>query len=281
MAEDSPLHPAASLQAARALLRPEQRGVHGLYCGGTLAYEALWLLREALGAVASNLDGTLPPSADIVHAVLDLGAEEFTSGRPHPMIDPTLRRQHLLDIARQPTVAVVLCDVILGWGAHPDPATVLVEAWEEAQALARAGGRRLVGIATVCGTPHDPQGYERQCQVLQAHGWLLADSNAHAVRLAAAVVGAPRVGEPVPAPAAAPQPVPVLPLPTGPAPQAPAHLSALFATGPQVINIGLELFPAQLMACGVPVVQVDWRPPAGGDMHLFGILERLQYMPMP
>jgi len=148
-------------------MQPEQRTIQGLYCGGTLAYEALWLLRQSVGEVASNLDGTLSTSGKAGHSVLDLGAEEFTSGRPHPMIDPELRRLFLLDIARRPDVAVVVCDVILGWGMHPDPAAALSAAWKEAKEIAHAEGRKLIGIAPVCGTQDDPQGYDRQCQVLQ------------------------------------------------------------------------------------------------------------------
>src|SRR5205807_330250 len=136
-----------------------------------------------------NLDDTLGASHETVHVVLDLGAEEFTQGRPHPMIDPSARRPYLLEAARAPEVAVVLCDVMLGWGAHADPAGVLAAAWQEAQAVAGAAGRAVVGIAHVCGAPDDPQGFAQQCQLLREHGLLLADSNAQAVRLAAAVLG--------------------------------------------------------------------------------------------
>jgi FdrA protein len=188
------------------------------------------------------------------------------------MIDPTVRRQQLLAMAQRPDVAVVLCDVMLGWGAHPDPATALAAAWEEAQRLAYAEGRRLVGIASVCGTPDDPQGYEQQCEVLRVHGILVAESNAQAVRLAAAVIGArvamPPTGESL---AALPSMVSAVP-----APRVPVHLPAVFATGPRVINLGLELFAAHLTLCGVPVVHVDWRPPAGGNTRLAGLLERLR-----
>src|SRR5262249_60034623 len=120
-------------------------------CGGTLAYEALGLLRGVCGTVASNLDHTLTAAPEAAHVVLDLGAEEFTQGRPHPMIDPGVRRQYLLAAAHDPAVAVVLCDVMLGWGAHADPAGALAAAWQEAQASARATGRTLVGVAHGCG----------------------------------------------------------------------------------------------------------------------------------
>src|SRR5215471_7821567 len=186
---DMPASLTAALSAARTALQPGQRLVQALYCGGTLAYEALGLLRRALGTVASNLDHTLTAAPEDMHVVLDLGAEEFTQGRPHPMIDPSVRRQYLLAAAHNPAVAVILCDVMLGWGAHADPAGALAAAWQEAQAAAQAAGRTLVGIAHVCGAPDDPQGFELQCQILRDQGMILADSNAQAVRLAAEVLG--------------------------------------------------------------------------------------------
>jgi FdrA protein len=271
-----PSHLTASVEASRAALAPAQRSVYALYCGGTLAHEALWLLRHALHGVTSNLDGTLGTASAPGHVVVDLGAEEFTSGRPHPMMDPTVRRQQLLALVQRPEVAVVLCDVILGWGAHADPAGALVAAWAEAQQMAHVEGRQLIGIATVCGAPHDPQGYAQQRQMLQEHGFLLAESNAQAVRLAiAAVGGQSREGRALAA-APASQAMTVSADGTVIAPAVPAHLPALFDTGPRVINVGLELFAEQYAARGVPVVHVDWRPPAGGDVRLARLLARLR-----
>jgi FdrA protein len=266
----------ASLEASISDLRPEQRNVCALYCGGTLAYEALWLLRRSLGGVVSNLDGTLATASASDHVVLDLGAEEFTSGRPHPMIDPTVRRQQLLACARRSDVAVVLCDVILGWGAHADPAGSLATAWAEAQQIARLDGRQLVGIATVCGAPDDPQGYVQQQEILQAYGFLLAESNALAVRLAIAAVRGHSEERRATVAAPAGQTHLLSSEIAAPLPMLPTHLPTLFTTGPQVINIGLALFAEQLVACGVPVVHVDWRPPAGGNVHLARLLERLR-----
>ena len=212
------------------------------------------------------------------HVVLDLGAEEFTQGRPHPMIDPSARRQYLIEAAGNPEVAVVLSDVMLGWGAHADPAGALAAAWQEAQAVARSAGRALVGIAHVCGAPDDPQGFEQQCQILREHGLLLADSNAQAVRLATAILGvhvqdsaAQRLAVGSTATGAA-----VLPQEQLPSVSMPARLPELLMAGPRVINLGLELFATQLAAHGVPVVHVDWRPPAGGDTRLASLLERLR-----
>jgi FdrA protein len=265
-----------SLQARWAALRPEQRTVRAFYCGGTLAHEALWLLRRSLPDVVSNLDGTLASGQASRHVVLDLGAEEFTSGRPHPMIDPTVRRQQLLALAQRPDAGVVLCDVILGWGAHADPAGALAVAWGEAQQIAKTHGRQLVGIVTVCGSAGDPQDYAQQRQILQAHGFILAESNAQAVRLAIAAVGEQTTASGIPSEGRAVQTIPAPLHSDVSVPAMPAHLPSLFATGPRVINLGLELFARQLAACGVPVVHVDWCPPAGGNAHLARLLERLR-----
>src|SRR5262249_26724768 len=153
----------------------------------------------------------------------------------------SVRRPYLLEAARNPAVAVVLCDVMLGWGAHPDPAGVLAATWQEAQAAAQTAGRTLVGIVHVCGAPDDPQGLELQCQGRREQGMLLADSNAQAVRLAAAVLGA-HVRD------SAARPLPVgreeTHMPHDPISSSGilARLPALFASGPRVINLGLELF---------------------------------------
>ncbi len=262
----------ATAETARQSLQPTQRLVHGLYCGGTLAAGSLWLLRRALESVDSNLDSSYHAVNANHHAVLDLGAEEFTSGRPHPMIDPEVRRQHLLRLAEQPGIAVVLCDVILGWGAHDAPGVALAAAWQEMQARLRQLGRQVIGIATVCGAPADPQDYAHQCRVLEEQDLILADSNAQAVRLAAHVVGAS--ADPTVSSRQAAQPD-ASPVDTSTS-QIPAQLPALFREGPRVINLGLESFAAQLQACGAPMLHVDWQPPASGNAHLASLLERLQ-----
>ena len=173
-------------------LAPGQKYVRGLYSGGTFCYEALLLLSEAFGGVASNTP--LEPDRMLVdvwrsdgHTVIDLGDDAFTRGRPHPMIDQTLRRERILQEAADAEVAVLLFDVVLGYGAHPDPAPELASALEQARALAAAAGRQLALIGSVCGTAGDPQDLARQEAVLKDAGVLLAESNAQAVRLAAAV----------------------------------------------------------------------------------------------
>jgi FdrA protein len=171
-------------------MRAQQRYVRGLYSGGTFCYEASALLGEALGTVWSN--APVDPGMKLAdpwrsreHTLVDLGDDAFTRGRPHPMIDHRLRNERLLKEAADPEVAVLLLDVVLGYGAHPDPAAEMVPAIRKAQAAARKKGRSLAFVAFVCGTDGDPQGLERQESALREAGVLLATSSARAARLAA------------------------------------------------------------------------------------------------
>jgi succinyl-CoA synthetase alpha subunit len=167
---------------ATAGLRPEQRFVLGLYSGGTLAWEALALLHARIGEVPAELGGARPG-----HRVVDLGEDAFTVGRPHPMLDGRTRREWIEREARDPSLAVLLLDVVLGYGAHPDPAGELLPAISAARAGARSAGRGLAVIASVCGTDADPQNRGRQKARLEAAGVIVMPSNAQAARLAALV----------------------------------------------------------------------------------------------
>jgi FdrA protein len=155
---------------------PGQDTVCGLYCGGSLAGEATLVLRRLLGDARAKR-----------HSIIDLGADEYTVGRPHPMIDPRLRNEHIVDAARRPQVAVILLDVVLGLNAHPDPAGALLPALEEARREGERAGREVAFVASVCGTPADPQDLRRQEACLVGAGVFLARSNAQAVRLAAGI----------------------------------------------------------------------------------------------
>lgn len=156
---------------------PGQVRIRGLYSGGSLAGEAKLVLRSELGSEAAK-----------AHEIIDLGDDEYTVGRPHPMIDPRLRNETIEATADDPTVAVILLDVVLGTGANPDPAGVLVPAIATAQATAASAGRRIAVVASVCGTDGDPQGLEAQEATLAAAGVILASSNARAARIAASIV---------------------------------------------------------------------------------------------
>ena len=164
-------------------MQPGQRFVRGLYAGGTLAYEALGLLQAELPNVFPGIVG-----GGEGHSVVDLGEDRFTLGRPHPMIDGTIRREWILRAAEDPATAVILLDVILGYGAHPDPAGDLLPAIERATWQAQAGGRHLAVVASVCGTEQDRQRRSAQIDALRAHGVIVMPSNAQAARLVAGIV---------------------------------------------------------------------------------------------
>jgi FdrA protein len=167
-------------------LGPGQRGVRGLYAGGSLAHEARLILEPLLGPVEGNL-GPAPPGA--LHRLLDLGADEYTAGRAHPMIDPRTRVAAILEAGEDPAAAVLLLDVVLGHGAASDPAGDLLPALEQARAAAAARGRALPVVATVVGAAGDPQGHAGQVARLAAASVWVLPSNAQAARAAAAVAG--------------------------------------------------------------------------------------------
>lgn len=163
------------------------RWVRGLFSGGTFCYEAQMLLGPLVGMVHSN--APFPAAqrlasalVSLEHTCVDLGEDEFTQGRLHPMLDPTLRNRRLVQEAADSTVGVVLFDVVLGYGAHPDPAGALVPAIHEARAA--AAGRHLSFVATVCGTMADPQNLASQETKLREAGVLVVSSNAAAATLA-------------------------------------------------------------------------------------------------
>ncbi len=181
----------------KSKLSANQRYLRGLFSGGTLCYEAQVIWKEMLpggGPVYSNapLPGgqSLPDSTkSLQHTTVDLGEEEFTVGRPHPMIDNDLRIRRLLQEARDPEVAVIMLDVVIGYGAHPDPAAELGPAVVEARKLARDGGRELLFVASVTGTEGDPQRLSQTTATLERAGVIVCNSNAAAAKLVALLVG--------------------------------------------------------------------------------------------
>ncbi|MFQ5911441.1 MAG: hypothetical protein ACE5IJ_12095, partial [Thermoplasmata archaeon] len=160
-----------------------QRYLRGLYTGGTLTYETMILLRETLGDVYSNapLDKRLilsDPHKSFENTVVDLGEEEYTKGRAHPMMDPTVRRIRLLDEASDPEVAAIMMDFVLGYGSHIDPAGAHAEAIQNAQETAERDGRHLPILAHVCGTDKDPQNLGSQVERLERLGVTVLPTNA-------------------------------------------------------------------------------------------------------
>jgi succinyl-CoA synthetase alpha subunit len=185
---------AEKAKSLKAELNPKQCYLRGLFSGGTLCYEAQIIWKAMLNSpIYSN--APLPGGSALTdstksyqHTAVDLGEEEFTVGRPHPMIDNDLRIRRILQEARDPEVAVIMLDVVLGYGAHPDPASELGQAVQDAQKLARAEGRELLFVASVTGTEEDPQILSRTVSTLERAGVIVCDSNSEAARLAAFLV---------------------------------------------------------------------------------------------
>jgi len=172
-----------------------QRYLRGVYSGGTFCYEAQLILRALIGPVWSSTpvdkDHRLADShVSRENTVVDLGDDEFTQGRPHPMIDHRSRHERILREAADPETAVILFDVVLGHGAHADPASEIAASIFEARAIAGANGGQLIFVGFVCGTDLDPQNLARQVETLQTAGVLLEGSNAAASRRAASIIQA-------------------------------------------------------------------------------------------
>jgi FdrA protein len=157
-------------------------GVLGLFTGGTLAQEARLLLESLVGPVGSD-EATGAPGPD--HRVLDLGDDRYTVGRPHPMIDAEARAERLVEAGRDPRVGIVLLDLVLGRGAHPDPAGPVAAALGRARAAAAVAGRALHAVASVVGTRDDPQGLATQVARLETAGVEVLPTSAEAARFAA------------------------------------------------------------------------------------------------
>lgn len=243
---------------------PSQRYLRGLFSGGTLAYEAQLILKDYLPNVYSNVplakELRLPDSlVSKEHTVVDLGEDEFTVGRLHPMLDNDLRIRRMEKEAADPTVAVILLDVVLGYGAHPDPAGELAPVIAHLRERAAAEGRFLEVVAVVVGTEEDPQNLTAQVQKLREAGAVVETSNETAVRYVGRRLRAllerdspPALGEFTPVPLT-------------------AFIQPLAA-----INVGLESFYDSLRLQGAEAVHVDWRPAAGGNKKLMDILARMR-----
>jgi len=227
--------------------------LRGLFSGGTLAYETLLALQPSLFPLYSNAPITdsqklADPLQSQAHTIIDLGAEYFMVGRLHPMIDNDLRIRRMKQEAADPEARLLLLDVVLGEGAHPDPASELAPVMEQL----RSQRNDLEFVVVVVGTDQDPQGRELQMGRLRAAGATVFDSLAQAVQHTRR-----RMRREV----AAVQP--------------PVDLDR-FVRPLSAINVGLESFYESLRSQGAGAIHVDWRPPAGGNEKMATILARMR-----
>jgi FdrA protein len=204
---------------------PTPGAIRGLFSGGTLCYQAMAVVARVVGRVASNIP--LRPQWRLAdtdrsqgHSFVDFGDDAMTQGRAHPMIDPWLRNERFRREAADPGTGVVLLDVVLGYGAHPDPAGELAPL--VSQALAERPGRLSV-VVSLCGAAADPQGLDGQAAALREAGAVVTRSSAHAARLALAAAGLHRPDGPAGRPAPLPGGLGSLSFRPGPGPGGPSR----------------------------------------------------------
>jgi FdrA protein len=172
---------------------PNQKYVRGLYSGGTLCYEAMIILSSLIGEVYSNIP--LKPELNLkdikrgqMNCCIDLGDDYFTKGKPHPMISPEIRKQYILRETEDQEVAVLLLDIILGYGAHIDMAGALSDTIRTAKSKIENRGGYLAVVTSVCGTMRDPQDFVSQTKKLLEAGAIVMPSNSQAARFAAMLI---------------------------------------------------------------------------------------------
>lgn len=226
------------------------RFLRGLFSGGTLAYEAVLGLQAVLSPLYSNVPITAEqkladPLVSQGHTILDLGEDIFTQGRLHPMMDNDLRLRRLRQEAADPETGLIWLDVVLGEGAHPDPAHEL------APAIAEIKKTRpdMEVVVLVIGTDEDPQDVNRQMELFAAADATLfrhpTEALLHITRHL---------------------------LTNNQYTNTPITLASPLAA----LNVGLESFHDSLIGQGAEAVQVEWRPPAGGNEKLMALLAKMK-----
>ena len=261
--------------------------LRGLFSGGTLAFQAVLGLQSMLFPLYTNVplheSQRLPDSIHSErHTILDLGEDEFTVGRLHPMLDNDLRIRRLRQEAADPDVGLILLDVVLGEGTHPDPAGELAPVIQEIRDLrpvlstssglsSSASPRRSLNsaeeleiIVIIVGTDGDPQGVNVQVEKFENAGAKVFRSVTQAIEH---IANSTHRQSLFPGNQSTNQPIPNL--------QSPISLDILHSSL-AAINVGLESFHKSLLEQGAQAVHVDWRPPAGGNEKMMSILAKLQ-----
>lgn len=177
------------IEEVRAKLKPEQKYIRGLFSGGTLCDEAMHIAMEKFENVYSNIQRDPEYRLEDVkvsqgHTFIDFGDDQFTQGKPHPMIDPSTRIERFIQEAKDPSVGVIVMDFVLGFGAHEDPVGAMLPAIIEAKQAAEDEGRHLEIVGYILGTELDSQNIEGQINKLLAAGCTHASSSQNAGLLA-------------------------------------------------------------------------------------------------
>lgn len=183
----------ALAQEAVRGMSPQQRYVRGLFTGGTYCDEAMRAMQAYIGGIYSNCPVSprllLEDSRKTHHnACVDYGEDEFTVGKPHPTMEPSIRKPYILREGNDPHIAVMLFDFIFAAPAHPDPVGVVLEEIRQAQAAAASRGGKLAVVAAVCGTDADFQNLSEQKDKLRSIGAYVCDTNYLAAKLAGKII---------------------------------------------------------------------------------------------
>jgi FdrA protein len=175
-----------------AKLSPGQKYLRALYSGGTFCDEAQLLCQSVLGDIYSNIPfGSSKKlensSKSQKHTIIDMGDDEFTVGKPHPMIDYTARNKRILAEAQDPETAVILLDIVLGYGSNMNPLGEIIPVLKEVKKIVAQQKRYVPVVCSVTGTDKDPQNRSAVATALKAEGAIVMESNAAASKLAAII----------------------------------------------------------------------------------------------
>ena len=246
----------------------DNKTIKAYYSGGTLANEAAMLIKDALNVTdpPEDIEGyMLQLDGNIV---VDLGDDAYTQGKPHPMIDPAKRIECMQEAVDDESTDVILLDIMLGYGSHPDMAGALLPTIKELQAKADAANRKVFFVATVCGTRRDYQGYDEAVNKLKDAGVIVCENNKLACQTAIRAIGRDFVEPVKPI-----RPKTVVEIEKN---EPSDKLMQMLSEKPKIINVGLKSFAEVCEEFGCEVVQYDWMPPAGGDIKLIKTLNFLR-----
>ena len=246
----------------------EKKTIKAYYSGGTLAGEAAMLIKDALNLKVppQKAEGFMLKTDG--HIVVDLGDDVYTQGKPHPMIDPAKRIECMQDAIDDASTGVILLDIMLGYGSHEDMAGALLPSIVELRDKAKAEGRKLFFVATVCETRRDFQSYDEAVSKLKEAGVIVCENNKLAVHTAICAIG---LDFEEPAKEIRKKTVAKIEKT-----EVSEKLIQLLSQKPKVINIGLKSFAEVVESFGCDVVQYDWMPPAGGNVELIKVLNFLR-----
>ncbi|MFD2829528.1 acyl-CoA synthetase FdrA [Corticicoccus populi] len=252
-----------TVQGVDVSFEENQHGIKGYYSGGTLASEAAMLIQEAFHEEIIEDSHSAAVLKTRNHEIIDLGDDIYTQGKPHPMIDPEKRIEILESSINDPSTAVIMIDVVIGYGSHDNMAGALQPAIKK---VFESEERNIKILATVVGTENDPQNYRKQIETLREIGVIVCDTNDQMVRTAIELTGG-EITNPNPEIKTIEHTKEDLSIDES--------ILSLMYMKPSVINIGLKSFSETIKNNGADCVQFNWRPVAGGDEKLMKILQFL------